>query len=69
MSQDLYRQLPSVDAVLGRESLADLPRPLLLRATRLLLTRWRGAIRSGRLTALPDLDVSVREEARRLRQP
>ena len=69
MSQDLYRQLPSVDAVLGRESLADLPRPLLLRATRRLLERWRSEIGTGVLTALPDLESSLREEAKRLGQP
>lgn len=69
MSQDLYRQLPSVDAVLGREGLSDLPRPLLLRATRMLLERWRGEIREGNLKELPDVEVAVRQEALGLGRP
>ena len=69
MNQDLFRQLPSVDAVLGREALSDLPRPLLLRATRRLLQRWRGEIRAGALSVLPDLDSAIREEAKRLGEP
>ena len=55
--------------MLGREALSDLPRPLLLRATRRLLQRWRGEIRAGALTVLPDLDSAIREEAKRLGEP
>lgn len=69
MSQDLYRRLPSVDAVLELDSLADLPKPLLLRATRRLLSRWRGEIRAGTREDLPAIDGAVRQEAESLMTP
>ena len=63
MSQDLYRQLPSVDAVLERESLSDLPRPLLLRATRRVLQKWRMDIQKKKISELPELESALRREA------
>ena len=69
MSQDLYRRLPSVDAVLGMEGLSDLPRPLLLRAIRGLLDQWRAEIRQGVRSELPAVEPSVRQEALRLTTP
>lgn len=60
-SSPLFRQIPAVDALLASPGLADLPPGLAVRAVRAVLAETREGIRSGQLTALPDLALACRQ--------
>jgi L-seryl-tRNA(Ser) seleniumtransferase len=70
MSQDLYRKLPKVDALLAAPRLAGLPRAAALRAAREVLDELREGIREGAVSEIGDVEGLVlrRAEAQRARR-
>ncbi|MCB9797016.1 MAG: L-seryl-tRNA(Sec) selenium transferase [Alphaproteobacteria bacterium] len=69
MSDSLYRQLPSVDALLQDPRVAPLPRPLALAQARGLLDALRAGIRQGTVTALPDVGLALAARVEALEAP
>ncbi|MCK6525693.1 L-seryl-tRNA(Sec) selenium transferase [Myxococcota bacterium] len=69
MSQERFRQLPSVDQALRDPRLAAMPRGLALRAARAVLTELRRALAEDPELVLPDVMERIIAEAHRQATP
>ncbi len=62
MMTKLFREIPSVDQIIQGKSLAYYSQEVVVRAARLVLSRLRADIKSGRVTVLPDVVAAVKLE-------
>lgn len=69
MSQERFRQLPSVDQALRHPAVAGLPRGLVLRAARAVLAEARRALAEDPALVVPDVMAQIAAEALRQATP